>query len=485
MRSILPFAGALLVSQIAFVAGAAWDIQWHYAIGRDRPFIPPHLLLLSGIALTGAIALAGVLRWSVMAARGAPHDRAAPDVAYGRHPNVRLFRLFHAPLGFYLAGLGALSSALAFPWDDYWHRVYGIDVTLWAPFHVMIIGGMAFATLGTVHLFAAAAPVAPTTSRVGMALGWASVAAIFLLLQAQALDREGILALRPVAIVVFPPLLVALTVPWLIAAALSSPFAGGATAAALALTLLRPALMAFVPWALRWAAALEGQRVRETSMAIIATPAAFPALVLVAGMLIDLAWHAIRSGRLSVRTMPALMATGALAGLALGVLDRPWERTLPAVRGGQSLDVGMALVSSLPAVIVVGALGAVYGTVLGASLLHRPDSRRATPVLYAILAALSVAGVWTGVLALAGTIGPAPLPVARMLGVASTVAAPVWLGWTIGLIPVWGLLAFVASQTPAARNALASHTGFDVHPPPSASARPTYQAMMASNLKHK
>ena len=54
-------AAALLLSELAFVAGAAWDIQWHYAIGRDRPFIPPHLLLLAGIALTGLIALAGVV----------------------------------------------------------------------------------------------------------------------------------------------------------------------------------------------------------------------------------------------------------------------------------------------------------------------------------------------------------------------------------------------------------------------------------------
>jgi hypothetical protein len=53
-------AAALVLAVLAFVLGAAWDIQWHYAIGRDRPFIPPHLLLLGGIALTGTLALAGV-----------------------------------------------------------------------------------------------------------------------------------------------------------------------------------------------------------------------------------------------------------------------------------------------------------------------------------------------------------------------------------------------------------------------------------------
>jgi hypothetical protein len=251
--------------------------------------------------------------------------------------------------------------------------------------------------------------------------------------------------------IVFPPLLVGLTVPWLVAAALSSPFAGGATAAALALTLLRPALTAFVPWALRWAADLEGQRVREINMAVIATPAAFPAWIVVAGIVIDLTWHAARFGRLRVRPVSGLMMGGALAGLALGVLNRPWESTLPAARGGQDLDLGMALVSSLPAVMVVGALGAVYGIGVGGSLLGRLDIRRVTPVLYVLVGALGVAGAWTMLLSLSGEIGPG-----RLSEGVGPMATPVWLGWVIGLIPIWGLLGFVASQTPAARDALSS-----------------------------
>jgi len=471
MRSTFPYAVALLISQLAFVAGAAWDIQWHYAIGRDRPFIPPHLLLLSGIVLTGAIALAGVLHWSVLASRGTasrgvaprstPPDRPAmpTHAGGGETGTVQLLRIFRAPLGIYLAGLGALSSALAFPWDDYWHRIYGIDVTLWAPFHVMIVAGMALAALGTVQLFAAASPAASldsaspaarVSSFAARALAWATVVAICLLLQAQALNREGIIALEPVALIVFPPLLVGLTVPWLIAAALSSPVAGGATAAALALTLLRPALMAFVPWALRWAAALEGQRIREANMNVIVTPAAFPAWVLVAGVLIDVTWLLVRANRLKLRPVPGLMAAGALAGLALALLDRPWARTLPVVRGGQSLDLGEALLSSLPGVLVVGALGAAYGIGIGGSMIGRVDRRRVTPVLNALLAALGGAAAWTAVLALLGAIGTGQVPARSAVG-----ATPIWLGWAIGLIPVWGLLGYVASQAFAARAALA------------------------------
>ena len=190
----------LVIAELAFVFGAAWDIQWHYAIGRDRPFIPPHLLLLGGIGATGALALGGVL-WTTIQSRVTPdtQDRAVAISA------IPLFGPFRAPAGLYLAGFGALCSALAFPWDDYWHRLYGLDVTLWAPFHVMIIGGMALAALGTAYLFAARSG---TLSGIGTAVALATCAAILLLLQAQALDREGIVALRQRPTIVFPPLLV-------------------------------------------------------------------------------------------------------------------------------------------------------------------------------------------------------------------------------------------------------------------------------------
>ena len=53
-----------------------------------------------------------------------------------------------------MAGFGALLGALAFPLDDYWHTLYGIDVTLWAPFHVMIISSMVMVGVGTLFVIA-------------------------------------------------------------------------------------------------------------------------------------------------------------------------------------------------------------------------------------------------------------------------------------------------------------------------------------------
>jgi hypothetical protein len=65
-----------------------------------------------------------------------------------------LLRIFHAPLGFFLAGFGALTMALAAPFDNYWHQLYGVDVTLWSPFHMMGLIGAGIAYLGSAYALA-------------------------------------------------------------------------------------------------------------------------------------------------------------------------------------------------------------------------------------------------------------------------------------------------------------------------------------------
>ena len=46
-----------------------------------------------------------------------------------------------------MAACGAF-ALLGFPLDDMWHRLFGQDVTLWGPTHLMLIGGASLATLG-------------------------------------------------------------------------------------------------------------------------------------------------------------------------------------------------------------------------------------------------------------------------------------------------------------------------------------------------
>ena len=36
---------------------------------------------------------------------------------------------------------------IGFPLDDVWHRIFGQDVTLWGPTHVLMIGGASLAPI--------------------------------------------------------------------------------------------------------------------------------------------------------------------------------------------------------------------------------------------------------------------------------------------------------------------------------------------------
>src|SRR5437588_3286631 len=140
---------ALFGAIISFV-GTSWDIQWHTLIGRDRTLIPPHEMMLTGITLGGIAALTVIITETIWARRYKSMAQEFTPFA----------GLFSGPLGAYIIGYAALNSAVAFPLDTYWHTLYGIDVTLWAPFHIMIISGMALMAFGAVYILASAAHLA-------------------------------------------------------------------------------------------------------------------------------------------------------------------------------------------------------------------------------------------------------------------------------------------------------------------------------------
>ena len=53
-----------------------------------------------------------------------------------------------APLGSLMIMACGTVSLIAFPLDDVWHRLFGQDVTLWGPTHLLLIGGASFSILG-------------------------------------------------------------------------------------------------------------------------------------------------------------------------------------------------------------------------------------------------------------------------------------------------------------------------------------------------
>jgi hypothetical protein len=122
------------LSLLVALLGMYWDISLHIDNGRDPGPLanPAHYLILFGL---GGIFAAGFL--SMVLAREKPNETA-----------VRLTKNWYAPLGGVLLFACAAFSLSGFPLDDVWHRLFGQDVTLWGPTHLMLFGGAALTLVG-------------------------------------------------------------------------------------------------------------------------------------------------------------------------------------------------------------------------------------------------------------------------------------------------------------------------------------------------
>ena len=131
--SVLPSAigtTALLVA----LFGMYWDISLHVDDGRDPGPLanPAHYFILAGLF---GIFIAGFI--AMVLPRGRPTGVA-----------IRLGSEWWAPLGGVLICACGAFSLIGFPLDDIWHRLFGQDVTLWGPTHLMLIGGAAMTLIG-------------------------------------------------------------------------------------------------------------------------------------------------------------------------------------------------------------------------------------------------------------------------------------------------------------------------------------------------
>ena len=65
---------------------------------------------------------------------------------------VRFIRGWDVPVGGILLTVAGFYALLGFPLDDVWHRLFGQDVTLWGPTHLMLIGGAGLSIVGLLVL---------------------------------------------------------------------------------------------------------------------------------------------------------------------------------------------------------------------------------------------------------------------------------------------------------------------------------------------
>jgi len=127
----------LVAGKLVGAWGLTWDIQWHLRIGRDSFWIPPHVMMYAGVT-AGFVVAFGVL---VLTTWRAPDGRLRPGT-------IRVAGLV-GTRGFHLAAWGVALVILAAPIDDLWHRLFGLDITLWSPPHLLGLLGSAVNTVGT------------------------------------------------------------------------------------------------------------------------------------------------------------------------------------------------------------------------------------------------------------------------------------------------------------------------------------------------
>lgn len=131
---VLVFTTSIICALFGFI----WDVSWHIGNGRDPGPLanPAHYFIIIGLF---GIFLGG------MTAVVLPFDRPGPAA-------VRITRNWHAPVGGVLMAGCGLYAMIGFPLDDIWHRIFGQDVTLWGPTHLMMIGGACFSLFAVLML---------------------------------------------------------------------------------------------------------------------------------------------------------------------------------------------------------------------------------------------------------------------------------------------------------------------------------------------
>jgi hypothetical protein len=372
---------ALIYCCLQGSVGLAWDIEWHRALGRDDFWSPPHSMLYSSVAMAGLLCLAVVLYTSRRHWHG--------EAIVGSRTTVAIFGVFRAPLGFALATFGVPIMLLAARFDNYWHDVYGLDVALWAPFHMMGLIGGALIILGAIYAIAAEAARARDRGWVhrylcGFSLwecltlfAMALLLAQLLIIAQPGFGRFPTTNLGPLRVLTYPALLT-LAITVLAVAAVRLTDRPGAGMVLVGLYALQQLFLAgFVPWAIQFVASRQSLQYRtpgqppEFNLFAMAAAAA----LLLPALVVDLG--ALLGGRHDLAELRRAVLDGMAAALPLFLIGTwltyyvmqnfyalgwPREIVLPP------LPPLSAAWWALAPTLAAGALGGALGSGLGAVL---------------------------------------------------------------------------------------------------------------------
>ncbi|WP_067475008.1 hypothetical protein [Nocardia amamiensis] len=132
---LVMFLATILTALLGFI----WDVSLHVGNGRDAGPLanPAHYFILAGLFFLFTAGMSAIVL---------PLDEQPGAAA------VRVTRTWYAPVGGILIAGAGLYALIGFPLDDIWHRLFGQDVTLWGPTHLMLIGGAGLSLVGVLLL---------------------------------------------------------------------------------------------------------------------------------------------------------------------------------------------------------------------------------------------------------------------------------------------------------------------------------------------
>jgi hypothetical protein len=349
--------GALFVALV----GMYWDISLHIDNGRDPGPLanPAHYLILGGLF---GIFVAGFLSMVL------PRERPGTSA-------VRITRSWYAPLGGVLLFACAAFSLLGFPLDDAWHRLFGQDVTLWGPTHLMLFGGAAMTLIGRSVLLVEGAREARAKAGVGshhgtpffMRFQRASLAGAFLigLSTFQGEFDFGVPQFR----FLFAPILIVLAASVALVAARIWAGKGGALIAAGLFIAIRGLVTVLVgpvfgetlphfPLYLAEAAIVELVALRGARERPLAFGAVSGALIGTVGLAAEWGWsHVWMPLPWPVALLPQAATLAPVAGVAGGLLGGLIGASLASDRVPRPRHAGVALAVAAVAIVAVTGYG--------------------------------------------------------------------------------------------------------------------------------